>query len=168
MDSTSLDKLLNDPSKRQFWLKPIGYPKDHPEWDAFESRKWTQSQIEVQFAKSPATIALNDIIIAYRIKLSTLIYVAERLPVSEWGKLENRPEYDKKRWPHCIKARNLTPEFGNVWKQHSFQPFALAKEYNSTHPKDPVHLGSIQRGNDKAAIPRAFAEFLIRLIRNAT
>ncbi len=168
MDIASLDKLLTDPSERQFWLKPIGYPKDHPDWDTFESRKWTESQIEVHFAKSPAKIALKAIVIAYRIKLSTLIFVAERLPVTEWGTAENRRAYDKERWPYYIKARNLTPEFGSVWKQHSFQPFALAKEYNSSHPKDPVHLGGIKFGNDKASIPRAFAEFLIRHIRNAT
>jgi hypothetical protein len=33
------------------------------------------------------------------------------------------------------------------------------------HPKELVELGSIQRGNDKASIPRGFAEFLIQRIR---
>jgi hypothetical protein len=41
LDGASLHELLSDARERQYWLKPIGYPKDHPDWDAFESRKWT-------------------------------------------------------------------------------------------------------------------------------
>ena len=167
MDPTSLDKLLADTRKRQFWLKPIGFPKDHPDWDVFESRKWTESEIEIHFAKTPAKIAVGAIIIAYRIHVSKLIFVAERLPMSEWSPADSRSDYSRRRWPFYIKGHNLTPEYGSVWNQYSLQPFALAKEYKELHPEDPVHLGSIQRGNDKALISRGFAEFLIRQIRSA-
>ena len=116
LDNNSLDTILNDTRIRQYWLKPIGFPKDHPDWDTDETRTWTESQIEIHFAKSPAKIAIGAIVIAYRIHYSKLLYVAERLPVAEWEKAEERSEYSKRRWPHHIKGRNLTPEYARVWK----------------------------------------------------
>ena len=166
MDDKSLDKLLKDVRKRQFWLKPIGPPKDHPDWDAVESRTWTENEIEIHFAKNPVKIAVGAVLIAYRVRLSKLIYVAERLPIAEWSNEEGRSEYSRRRWPFYIKARNLTPEYGSVWNQHSLKPFKLAKVYNQLHPFQPVRLGSILRGNDKASIPCGFAEYLIRRIRD--
>jgi hypothetical protein len=147
LDATSLDKLLNDSRDRQFWLKPIGFPKDHPDWDVFETRKWTECEIEIHFAKTPARIAVGAVLIAYRIHVSKLIFVAERLPMTKWSAPENRSAYSKRRWPYYIKGLNLTPEYGSVWNRYSFQPFTLAKEFNAEHSEDPVHLGGIQRGN---------------------
>jgi hypothetical protein len=165
LDNITLDRLLGEKTDRQFWLKPIGPPKDHPDWDAPEHRVWTQSQIEIHFARNPAKVAVGAILIAYRVRIQKLIYVAERLPLAEWGGAEVRSEYSRKRWPYFIKSRNLTPEYGGVWNRYNLQPFALAKAYNEHHPDDPASLGSILRGNDKTPIPRAFAESLIRRIR---
>jgi hypothetical protein len=167
MDNNSLDTLLNDTRKRSYWLKPIGWPTDHPDCDAIETRNWTEPQIEIHFAKGPAKIALGDIIIAYRIRYKNLLYVAERLPVTEWTQAEKRSAYEMQRWPHHIKARNLAPEFAGAWKRFGFDPFSLKEEWNKIHPEDPVKLGSILRGNDRASIPRKFGELLIRLIRDA-
>jgi hypothetical protein len=168
MHNVTLDALLGDAADRQFWLKPVGPPKDHPDWAAPEHRTWTQRDIEVHFAKSPARIAAGAVIIAYRIRIQKLIYVATRLPREEWGPAETRPEWSRRRWPHLIKARNLTPEYGSVWDRHQLQPFALAREYNELDPDQPARLGSILRGNDKTSLPRPFAEFLIRRIRELT
>ncbi len=165
MDNDRLDSLLADSSNRQFWLKPIGPPKDHPDWDAPEHRTWSQSQVEIHFHKSPAKVAVGDIIIAYRVHYQKLVYVAQRLPRAEWGPDEVRSEYWRQRFPHLIKARNLTPRYGAVWDQYSLQPFELAREYNVLHPDDPAKLGSILHGNDKTAIPRRYAECLIQCIR---
>ena len=49
----NLDELLNDQSDRQFWLKPIGPPRDRPEWDEEEYRVWTQSEIEMGVTGAP-------------------------------------------------------------------------------------------------------------------
>jgi hypothetical protein len=168
VDDKSLDHLLNDGRERQFWLKPIGPPKDHPDYAAEELRTWTEREIEIHFHKNPVKIAVGAFLIAYRVRYATLIYVAERLPLEEWSREEVRSEYSRRRWPYYIKARNLTPEYGKVWKRFSLQPFPLAKEYNIPHPEDPALLGSILRGNDKASIPRWFAELLIRRIRDIT
>lgn len=165
VDDNNLDTLLKDGRERQFWLKPIGPPKDHPDWGVEDSQTWTEREIEIHFAKSPAQVAVGAVLIAFRVRYKELIFVAERLPFAEWGKLQVRSEYSRRRWPHAIKARNLTPEYGKVWKQFDLQPFLLANEYNAIHPEDPVRLGTIQRGNDKARIPCRFAEFLIQRIR---
>jgi len=165
MDNLSLDALLTEGRSRQFWLKPIGYPKDHPCWNLEELRTWTESQIEVHFSETPAKVAVGAIVIAYRVNISRLIYVAERLPKTEWIEAEVRPEWARQRWPYYIKARNLSPEYGRVWKQHDLQPFALAKEYNNEHPGAPARLGAILRGKDKAEIPVGFAHSLLRRIR---
>jgi hypothetical protein len=165
LDNISLDRLLGDGPGRQHWLKPIGPPKDHPDWDAPEHRTWTETEIEIHFHKSPAKIAVGAVIIAYRVRIHKLIYVAERLPLAEWSQEGIRSEYSRRRWPFYIKARNLTHEYGRVWNQYSLQPFSLAKEYNELHPDGTARLGSILRGNDKAAIPREFAQVLIRRIR---
>jgi hypothetical protein len=165
MDTIALDSLLGDGSDRQFWLKPVGPPKDHPDWDAPEDRTWSQSQVEIHFSRSPARVAVGAIIIAYRVRYQKLIYVAQRLPVAEWGPSEVRSEYSRRRWPHLIKVRNLTPQYGAVWNQYSLRPFELAREYNEHSLDQPARLGSILRGNDKTAIPRPYAECLIRCIR---
>src|SRR5262249_5610449 len=165
MDNVALDFLLADGAERQFWLKPIGSPKDDPNWDTPEHRTWSQNEIEIHFARSPAKVAVGAIVIAYRVRVQKLIYVAQRLPLEEWGPAEVRSEYSRQRWPHIIKARNLTPEYGGVWDRHNLQPFALTREYNGIHSDQPVRLGSIQRGNDKTALPWPFAEYLIRRIR---
>ena len=87
--------------------------------------------VEIHFSKTPAKVAVGDVLIGYRVRYVKLIYVAERLPIAEWGPMEVRSEYNRQRWPYYIKARNLTPGYGNVWKQFSIQPFALAKEYKT-------------------------------------
>jgi hypothetical protein len=165
VDNTSLDQLLGDKRERHYWLKPVGPPKDHPDWGVEENRTWTEDQVEIHFAKSPARIAVGAVIIANRVRYSQLIYVSERLPVDQWAEPEIRSAYSRQRWPFHVKACNLTPEFGRSWNAHALHPFMLARAYNVYVPDNPVHLGSIRRGNDKARIPRRFGEFLIRLIR---
>ena len=144
MDGQSLDQLLNDGRNRQFWLKPVGPPKDHPDWNVPEHRTWTESEIEECFAKNPAKVAIGAIVIAYRIRISKLIYVAERLPLVEWStQPENRSDYWRRRYPFWFKERNLTPEYGKVWDRFDLQPFPLAKEYNRLCPDDPAQINGI-------------------------
>jgi hypothetical protein len=165
VDDKSLDHLLKDGRERQFWLKPIGPPKDDPDWGAEEHRTWTEAELEIHFSKNPVNVAVGAVLIAFRVRYSKLIYVAERLPVAEWSKEEVRSLYSRRRYPYYIKARNLTPEYGKVWNQFCLQPFPLAEQYNVISRENPAQLGSIKRGNDKARIPTGFAELLIRSIR---
>jgi hypothetical protein len=164
MDNNSLDMLLNNSCQKQYWLKPIGWPQDHPYWDFIEDRIWTKDQIQIDFSDNPVQIAVSGVVFVYRINCSKLCFVAERLPRAEWTEKEPRSAEQLRRWPHYIKARNLTPEFGRVWKQHDLQPFPLAREYNELRPEDCVTLGKIQFGGDKVQIPQEFAEFLMRRI----
>jgi hypothetical protein len=148
MDKTTLDRLLGDGPERQFWLKPVGPPKDHPEWKDPEHRTWTQNSIEVHFSKNPAKVVVGAIIIAYRIRMQKLIYVAERLPQAEWGPMDDIPEY---------------------WRLGPVLPAAVCSGkgvQGATTRGGATPLGTIQRGNDKGRIPRPFAEFLIRAIRD--
>src|SRR5262245_54774347 len=114
MDQVTLQPLIG--KGRQFWLKPVGPPKDHPDWGADEVRTWPHPEIEVHFTRNPVQIAVGAIVIAYRIRLRTLIYVAQRLSAAEWTtEEEKRSEYWRERYPYYFKARNLTPEFGASW-----------------------------------------------------
>jgi hypothetical protein len=166
LDNISLDRLLEDASERRFWLKPIGLPGlDMPRIEA-----WTESEIEINFVSNTDGIAEGDILIAWRTGASNLIYVAERLPQSQWTTERDifEPEI-LQRYPYYFKSKNLTPEFGGVWDRFGLRPFSLAREYNELHPDtDPIVLGALQHGADRLCIPRAFAEYLIRRIRAIT
>src|SRR5262249_44521740 len=76
MANVALDPLLPDSPEGQFWLKPIGPPQDHPDWNAPEHRTWSHSPIEVHFSRNPVRVAVGAIIIAYRVRYQKLIYVA--------------------------------------------------------------------------------------------
>jgi hypothetical protein len=161
LDNVRLDQLLRDDRTRRFWLKPIGRP-GVPLLEN-EEASWTENEIEIRFVHETSGIADGDILIAWRTGVSKLIYVAERLPQSQWTTPEesNTPEV-LAQYPYLFKARNLTPEYGGAWNCFELHPFPLARHYNEHLPADEqVRLGALQHGSDRLCIPRPFAEFLI-------
>src|SRR5438270_605878 len=83
MDNSSLDELFQDRQERSFWLKPVGPPKDHPDYEKDEHRTWGNDPVEIHFARRPGRIKPGDILIAYRVRIGKVLYVAEYLADAE-------------------------------------------------------------------------------------
>jgi hypothetical protein len=161
MDSFELTELLQDRTEKQFWLKPMGIPDtpigDHPEA--------ANEMVRADFAKNPSDIQIGDILFAYRIGISRLLYMSQVVTEpKEATPDEIAKETWRDRWRWGISGRNLTPLFGADWRRNDLAPFALAREYNALHPKDEQKLGPIQHGRDKHKISKGFSEFIIRRI----
>lgn len=162
MDNTTLNQLLAESGKRQFWIKPWG----HPDLPASEGQQIFNSPvITTGFAKKPSGVKIGDILFVYRIKVSKLMFIAEAIsPAWEVTNEDIKRIPDLKRWKWNIATRNWTPTFGVHWAECSLHPFSLADEHNELHPQDKVSLGSIQFGGDKRRITKGFAESIIKKI----
>src|SRR5258708_39924465 len=110
MDNAMLDAILKDGGERQFWIKPTGLP-DRPM--AQQPEIWTDSTLEIHFAKKPVRVAVGDILVAFRTGVSKLIYVAECCgPVQEFTEEQKQEKDWRRRWSWFVKAQNLTPVYG--------------------------------------------------------
>lgn len=165
MDNQSLNELLQDKRERQFWLKPVGL-RGIPLLNNKEV--FPESEVEIRFVDKVTNIDDGDVLIVYRVGAAKLMYVAERLPRSQWTTPEDPTltEEIRVRYPHFIKARNLTPEYGVWWSEFNLKPFTLAKRWNLLHLDEPARLGAINWSKDRAPIPRWFAEALTQRIRD--
>jgi hypothetical protein len=169
MDNARLDQLLRVAGSRQFWLKPVGIVERPIVINGRVREGFGEAELEILFAKPTDDVQLGDILIVYRVEVSAVMYVAERLPEHEWTTPEDvYLEGVRERWAYWFKARNLTPEFGENWRRFMIKPFTLAQRLNPGHPNDPAQIGIIQYGNDRARIPQWFAEEIIQQIQSAT
>lgn len=163
MDNANLNDLLLNSGERQFWLKPWGNPDRLPEE---EEQFFTSSKLTIGFSKQPNAVEIGDILVLHRIKVSKIMLIAEVV-----SSVHHATDEEKKknplleRWAWSVEAKNLTPEYGAQWFEHSLKTFALADEYNKSNSGDKVKLGSIQFGNDKLRIPEEFAKFVVKEIQ---
>lgn len=163
MDNANLNDLLLNSGERQFWLKPWGNPDRSPEE---EEQFFTSPNLTIGFSKQPNAVEVGDILVVHRIKISKVMLIAEVV-----SSVHHATDEEKKknplleRWAWSVDAKNLTPEYGAQWFEHSLKTFALADEYNKSNPNDKVKLGSIQFGNDKLRIPEEFGKFVIKEIQ---
>jgi hypothetical protein len=160
--------MLNTARGRRFWLKPVGLGDRPIIINGAEHEECTESEVEIRFTRASDEIQVGDILLAYRVGVATLMYIAERLPRGEWKTAEEvYPAGVRERYPEWFKARNLTPTFGAYWRQFLIKPFTLAKVANIEHPTDPARLGRLHYSSDRASIPFWFAESLIRCVQAA-
>lgn len=165
MENINLDDVLKNSGPRQFWLKPIGVSEE-PELQG-HGELFPESEIEIAFALPPDAIAQGDVLIAWRVGISKLIFVAERLPGGPFATSETYPAGVRERFPHSFKVKNLTPTYGGVWPRYDIRPFRLARKYNQDHPdRPPAKLGALQFGKDKLRVDEQFGMFLIAKIRD--
>jgi hypothetical protein len=168
VDNERLERVLKDPESTQFWLKPVGLGDRPIIINGKEQEVFGEAEIEIRFTRNADEVHDGDVLIVYRVGLAAVMYVAERLPRTEWTTAEDvYPAGVCERYPHWFKARNLTPAFGQHWQRFLIKPFTLAKRVNEDHPNDPAKLGALFFGKDRARIPPWFAEFLIRHIQAA-
>ncbi|MCW5959817.1 MAG: hypothetical protein KIS76_06605 [Pyrinomonadaceae bacterium] len=162
MDNANLNDLILNSDDRQFWLKPWGNPDRAPDE---EEQFFTSSKLTIGFSKQPNAVEIGDILIVHRIKISKIMLVAEVISSVHHATDEKKKKNPLlNRWAWSVEAKNLTPEYGAQWFEHSLKTFALANEYNKNSP-DKVKLGSIQFGNDKLRIPEEFGKFVIKEIQ---
>jgi hypothetical protein len=166
LDNDSFDQLLADRQERNFWLKPIGPPHYHPDYHKEDHRTWEQDPVEIHFARRPGRIEKGDILIAYRIRIGKVLYVAECLTAPELAsdeQVRQEPYRGQFRW--SFQAHNFTREYGRHWERFNIRPFPLARKYNEEHSDEPASLGAIMHGGGQALIPRGFAVLLIKKIQ---
>lgn len=113
------------------------------------------------FAKQPTGLDIGDILFVHRIKAAKLACVTEAMTSARiLTSQELLREPNLKRWPCRIDGKNLSPKFGWWWRECSLKTFTLAAEYNEFNSNDRVNLGSLNHGNDKLKISKAFAKVL--------
>jgi hypothetical protein len=153
MDNEALNTLLLNSEGKNYWVVLWGHPERSPDE---EELFFNDPVIEHWFPMNPASITPGDILFVHRIKVSTLIFVAE---VISFPKKDSRRE----RWQWSVDTRNLTRTFGEHWRKYSLRTFSLGREYNALHPHDQVKLGRLNFGAP-ARISRGFAQFLLNQI----
>ncbi|MGH9904142.1 MAG: hypothetical protein ACRD8U_01005 [Pyrinomonadaceae bacterium] len=77
---------------------------------------------------------------------------------------ESEKEDWRKRWTWSVRAKNLTPNYGQHWRNYGEKTFTLANQFNELNPRDAVNLGRINFGSH-VKIPQAFAEFMLNRIK---
>lgn len=161
MDNATLQPLLQDSPNRQFWIKPVGNPDAPPT----EDLTFTKAILQIDFAKKPTTLNLDDLLFVYAVGRSKLLYIADcYTPPREATDAEIQKEPWRNRWRWSVKGHNFTPIYGSCWGKYNLKPFELVREYNLLHPQDMQNLGAIQHGQDKQRISRDFGMFLIQKI----
>lgn len=146
----------------QHWLKPQGVPDTLVD----ESESFTADRYLIGFARRPSGVEVGDVLIVYRIGIAMIQYAAEALDVCRKATADEvRRELWRARWEWTIEARNLTPDFGAVWRKRELRPRPLAVEYSAFHPGDPVSLGALNYGADKLRISEGFGQYLLELMR---
>jgi hypothetical protein len=161
MDNTSLSELLANTAGRQFWIKQWGDPERPAD---FELQSTSDPEIPIDFSQKPNSIKIGDVLIVHRIKLAKIMLVAEVLSEPYEATSEDfKKEYWRERWNWRVDTRNLTPDYGSQWNEHSLKTFALAKEYNEANPQDNVNIGRLNFGAH-VRISENFARFLINEI----
>lgn len=163
MDNENLKKVLEDTENRQFWIKQWGDPDRSED---YELQSTTDLEIPIDFSKQPISIQIGDILIIHRIKLAKIMFVGEVLSeVHKSTAEELKKEPWREKWQWRLYTKNLTPNFGNQWREHFLKSFALASEYNQTNPQDKAKLGRLNFGAH-VRVPENFGKFIISKIMN--
>lgn len=168
MDNDTLGRLLADDRDRQYWLKAVGPPRYHRDYNRPTTRTFGEGSVETHFSETAfrvREIAEGDIFISYWTGRRKLIYVAECYGGLRRATEEQMQQQESRRdFPLFWLGKNLTPQYGMEWYQHDINPWVLGRrnfpvEYRSA-------LGRINAGHGIASISRQFAEFLMKQIRD--
>ncbi len=95
MDNTLLAPLLDIANERQYWIKPVGDPQHPPQPGHLYDRVIQQ----IDFAKKPNGINLDDLLFVYAVGQSKLIYIADcYTPVRQATDGEIAKDKWRERW----------------------------------------------------------------------
>jgi hypothetical protein len=161
MDNSTLQSVLSDSTRRNFWIKTIGLPGKEPDLHEL----YNQSSLTVEFSRQPFSIEIGDILIIHKIAISKVVYIAEcQSAPREVTAEEIKQQSFKEHWNWTMGLRNLTPIYGMCWAKYNIKPFTLVKRYNELFPKDKQSLGSLQYGGGHLQISSKFGTFLLQKI----
>ncbi len=158
MDNANLKDVLENTEGRQFWIKQWGDPNRPID---FELQSTTDIEIPIDFSLEPHAVQIGDIVIIHRIKLAKIMLVAE--VSAEPYKTTNeelQKEKWRRKWPWRLHTKNLTPDFGSQWREHSLKTFALAKEFNQENSQNKAKIGRLNFGAH-VRVNGDFAKFVI-------
>jgi hypothetical protein len=161
MDNERLNEILVKANSRQFWIVLWGYP----ELSADEGKQIFDDPVyEEGLTRYVQDMRKGDILFVHRIHISKIIYISEvtDLPRKSTEE-ESEVEEWKKRWTWAIRARNLTPEYGQHWRRCGEKTFNLARQFNELYPDEPVNIRRLNYGSH-VKIPYRFAAFLLNEI----
>jgi hypothetical protein len=163
MDKESLNQILLDTNNRQFWIVLWGYPEHSPDED---KQIFNEPFYDEGLTQNVQDMRIGDILFVHRIHISKIIYVSEVIaPPRKSTAEESVKEEWRKRWIWSVSAKNLTPEYGKYWRGCAERTFTLAKQFNELHPDGPINVRRLNYGRH-IKIPQAFAEFLLKAIKN--
>lgn len=158
MDKESLKEIMADAHNRQFWIVLWGYPERAPDEDM---QIVNEPFYDEGLTRNVQDMKIGDILFVHRIHISKIIYVSEVImPPRKSSVEESEGEEWRKRWTWSVRAKNLTPEYGQYWRTWGERTFTLANQFNELHPHDSVNIRRLNYGSP-VKIPHAFAQFLL-------
>jgi len=159
--------IRNNPKKGsneiRYIIKPMGYSGTPYSGDGFPSK--------LNFAKQPKSVSIGDVLIGYSVSNGRLVgyYKVDSDPIEDM-----RDDYIGRRWPWCVEAENLSPEYSKKWKNSTLFLTGLEKEFLKKQPNGLVTfiggktLGALNFGADKIRLDIEFAKYMIDKIDNYT
>lgn len=150
---------LNIPIQNNFWLKPIGSSGNFIN----QNEKFANSTHDLYFAKSPKSIKIGDILIAYAVGSKKVLSIFK---VISTIKTTSDPNH---RWHYFIYGENLTRHYGNEWNDYNINITDEKKHFtdetglNATQSGKNSY-GSLQFGGDKLKITKDFGNYIVNKI----
>jgi HKD family nuclease len=151
--------LFNITPKATFWLKPIGFTKNHVPL----TEKFDIIDTDLHFAKKPSGIKKGDIIISFAIGHLKI------LSIYEVNSAVQKINGQNQRWPYFIVGKNLTPYYGGEWSIQNFtinnqRQIFLAKGTFNITPSGKNSYGSFNQSADKLQLTKEYGMFLLNQI----
>ena len=143
-----------------FWLKPIGVTNDiiplNQVFDEVDS--------DLHFSKlKPKGVKENDVLIAYAVGHLNILSIYRVK-----SEIKNTT-IDNDRWPYYVIGENLTPFYGQNWRNQNLtitnqKNEVLSRGLFNITPSGKNSFGSLMRGADKLRLTNEFGEYLVNKI----
>lgn len=172
--SNILEDVYNQGQKNKktpkYYLKPVGVSED-PIYKEHK-RDFSELHQDLYFSKKgTGAICAGDVVITTAVGCGCLLSYFE-ITGSPQEATANEKLADpwKERWPFHIQGRNKSQKYGGSWWEYDLDRKVLLEEFLRKYPDKLVTasggltLGTLNFGNDKVEITKAFADFLIENI----
>ena len=164
----SVDDTANIEPK--YFLKPIGHSESPVLLE--DQEDFSDLHQNLHFSKKkPKGVGKGDIIITVAVGGGALLSYFKVTGVTQHvTEDEIAKNAWMERWPWYMEGRNQSPDFSRQWWVYNLQRKDALRDFLEKHPSTPVtaaggfSLGTLNMGNDKVRITKAFGDFLISKI----